>query len=199
MIIHIKRYFILVMPFLLLTFNVFAQQGSTSLVPLPSTTDYSIKDGWAGAIGLKLQGLAAYKGSDHATLQLVPDGAVQWRKGDHLVFWEGFDLNYTELGWRGRLQETWLLESGIRHEIVIPSGASEKADIDNLPHRGSHVLGFIKTKHALGAVWKTGLQGVFRQALAVMAGWLKYQQGIALVSCLMRLRMSSLIITALSC
>ena len=70
------------------------------------------------------------------------------------MFWEGFDLNYTELGWRGLLKGSWLLESGIRHEIVIPSSASEKADIDNLPHRGSHVLGFIHTKHALGAGWK---------------------------------------------
>ncbi len=159
MISSIKRHLTVAVSIGVFASNVLAQQNNDSLVPLPSTTDYSTKDGWAGALGLKLQGLAAYKGSDHGTLQLVLDGAVQWRKGDHLLFWDGFDLNDTELGWRGLLQDTWLMEVGARHEIVIPSSASEKADIENLPHRGSHVLGFVQTKHAVGTGWKSWVSG----------------------------------------
>ena len=140
---------------LLLSMNVIAEESGLPLVPLPSVTDYTKADGWAGAIGLKFESLAIYKGSDHSVLELKPEGAIQWRNGNHLIFWEGFDPNKTEFGWRSLVKNNWLLEAGLRHEIVIPSSRTEDADIDNFPHRGSHILGFIESKHSIGDDWQS--------------------------------------------
>ncbi|MGR6874725.1 MipA/OmpV family protein [Pseudomonas sp. HK3] len=109
----------------------------------------------AGLAGLvfKLETAAVYRGAKHYQMSLKPEGAVQWRKGDHVLFWEGFDINYTELGLRSLIQTKWLMEVGARHEIVIPSSRSEQADIINLPHRGSHILGFVDTKHGIDDRW----------------------------------------------
>jgi len=150
---------ILATSLLLLSLNVLAEENSLPLVPLPSVIDYTKGDGWAGAIGLKLESLAVYSGSDHYVLELKPEGAIQWRKGNHLIFWEGLDLNSTEFGWRGLILDIWLMQAGIRHETVLPASRTEKANIDNFPHRGSHIIGFIEAKRSIDDDWENWASG----------------------------------------
>jgi hypothetical protein len=136
-----------------------AEDNNVSLVSLPSEVDYTNGSGWAVGIGLQIESSAIFHGSGHYELNFNPEGAVQWRNDDYILFWEGFDLNNTELGWRGLIQSKWLVEAGVRHEIVIPSSRSEKAGIDNLPHRGSHILGFFESKYLIGDRWETWASG----------------------------------------
>lgn len=124
------------------------------LVPLPSVPDYTKTNGWTNTLGIQFGSSAIYKGADHYALDLNPEGAMQYRKGNHLFFWEGFNINTTEVGWRGLLKDNWLLKAAALHEIVIPTSRSEKAGIDNLPHRGSHILGMIDLKYSIGYEWK---------------------------------------------
>lgn len=156
-------------PLLLCTAS-FAEENSAPLTSLPSVVDYTNGNGWAGGIGAQIEFAAEFNGSDHSVLSLKPEGAVQWRSGDHMLFWEGFDLNHTELGWRGLMQNKWLIESGVRHEIVIPSSYSRRAGINDLPHRGSHILGFFDAKHSLGSGWKNWVSGRL-QAGSGQYGW----------------------------
>jgi len=136
-------------------------EAGTSLIPSPSVVDYSDGNGWASGVGIQLESSAVYRGSDHSVLEVKPEGAVQWRSGEHMFFWEGYDLNDSNLGWRSLLQNTWLIEGGARHEIVIPSSRSEKAGLENLPHRGSHILGFFEARRALDSDWKNWVSSRF--------------------------------------
>lgn len=147
------QFLFIALSFLMSSGSMARGTGST-LVPLPSVVDYTQGDGWASGAGLKIESSAAYAGSNTSMVEIKPEGAMQWRRGDHVLFWEGFDLNDTELGWRARVQNNWLLEGGARHEIVIPTSRGEKAGIDNLPHRGSHILGFYETKYSIDNAWK---------------------------------------------
>jgi len=130
---------------------VYAQteQDNSALFNSPSIVNYTDGNGWGAALGFKLDYLPAYKGSDHYVLEIKPEGAVQWRTGNHVFFWEGFDLNNTALGWRGAIKPNWLIEAGIKHEIVIPAGRSQEAAITGLPHRGSHMLGYLEVKNMM--------------------------------------------------
>jgi outer membrane protein len=141
----------------LISVPVAASESAVSLVPLVSEIDYTNEDGWGGAVGFKFESLATYKGSDQSALELKLDGAVQWRSGDQVLFWENFDINTTEFGWKGRLNNNWLLKVGARHETVLPSGKTAAAGIENFPHRGSHLLGFVESKHALDHQWSSWL------------------------------------------
>lgn len=138
----------------LLSSIAFAKSSYLPLVPLPSIPDYTKGDGWTNSFGLQLGTSAIYKGSDHYELSVKPEGAIQYRNGDYLFFWEGFDFNSTEAGWRGLVTDNWLIKIGARHEIVIPSTRSEKTGIDGLPHRGSHILARIDMKYSIGYEWK---------------------------------------------
>lgn len=155
---------------LLLCTVSFAEKNSAPLTSLPSVVDYTKDNGWAGGVGAQIEFSAEFNGSDHSILSLKPEGAIQWRSGDHMLFWEGFDLNHTELGWRGLMQNKWLIESGVRHEIVIPSSSSRRAGINDLPHRGSHILGFFDAKYSLGNDWKNWVSGRL-QAGSGQYGW----------------------------
>jgi len=106
-------------------------------------------EGFSAALGLSLISAADYAGSNKYGLSLQLDGALHWSQGNHLWYWEGLDLNDTGLGLRYLKQGAWLLDTGIRHEIVLPTNQTQAAGIDNFPHRGSHVFAFIETKHAL--------------------------------------------------
>ncbi len=145
--------------FLCLSTRSWAEESKSSLVRLPSVIDYTKGNGWSGGVGAKLEYSAIYKGSDHYILEAKVDGAIQWRTGNHILFWEGFDLNHTELGWRGLFENDWLVEAGIRHEIVIPSSRSEEAGINGLPHRGSQVFGFVEIKRSINNNWENWISG----------------------------------------
>jgi len=92
-----------------------------ALVPLPSVLDFTRGGGFGVALGASVEYESAYDGADETEFEVEPAGAVHYRKGDHLFFWEG-----TELGWRGRLADVWLVQAGIRIStaILLESGLS---------------------------------------------------------------------------
>lgn len=142
---------------LMVSMQGLAETNKQPLVPLASISDYALGDGWSGIYGIKLESLPAYAGAKKYTLEIKPEVAIQWRQGEYSVFLEGSGINGIELGWRGLLQPNWLAQTGLRHETVLPSGDTEAADIDNFPHRGSHILVFFENHYALSNDWKSWL------------------------------------------
>jgi len=120
-----------------------------ALVPLPSITDYTNGDGFAFALGASIEYENAYDGADEKEFEVEPAGAVHYRKGNHLFFWEGM-----ELGWRGRLADVWLVQTGLRNEGGLEPDDSEEGNLDGILPRDSHVVGFLEVRRALGNDWR---------------------------------------------
>ena len=116
------------------------------LVPLPSIFDFTDGDGWGVGLGAGIEYESAYDGSDEFEIEFDPAGAVQWRSGSNLYFWEG-----TELGWRGRVTDDWLLQAGVRYESGLEADDSEDGRLDGLPDRDSHTVGFFEARKSIGA------------------------------------------------
>jgi len=125
-----------------------------ALVPLPSVFDFTRGGGWGVALGAGVEYEAAYDGSDEYELELDPAGAIQWRTGNHLLFWEGM-----ELGWRGRLANVWLVQAGARYEDGLEPDDSEDGALDGLEERDSHLVGFLETRRSLGEDWRNWIGG----------------------------------------
>lgn len=135
--------------------EVSAAAGSEApLVPLPSILDFTRGAGWGVALGVGVEYEAAYDGSDEYEVELDPAGAIQWRRGEHLLFFEG-----TELGWRGVLEERWLLQAGARYEDGLDPEDSEKGALDGLEKRSSHITGFVEARWALDDQWRNWVGG----------------------------------------
>lgn len=126
-----------------------AGPSDEALVPLPSVLDFTGGDGWGVALGVSAEYESAYDGADETELEVEPAGAVHYRKGDHLFFWEGF-----ELGWRGRLADAWLVQAGIRNEGGLEPDDSEDGNLDGILPRDSHVVGFLEVRRAVGEEWR---------------------------------------------
>ena len=126
-----------------------AEPTTESLVPLPSVLDFTDGDGWGVALGVSAEYESAYDGADETELEVEPAGAVHYRKGDHLFFWEGM-----ELGWRGRLADVWLVQAGIRNEGGLEPDDSEDGNLDGILPRDSHVVGFLEVRRAVGDDWR---------------------------------------------
>ena len=126
-----------------------AGPSDEALVPLPSVLDFTGGDGWGVALGVSAEYESAYDGADETELEVEPAGAVHYRKGDHLFFWEGF-----ELGWRGRLADVWLVQAGIRNEGGLEPDDSEDGNLDGILPRDSHVVGFLEVRRAVGEEWR---------------------------------------------
>ena len=127
---------------------VFAQT-EPALVPLPSVLDFARGDGFGAALGAGMEYESAYDGADEAEFEVEPAGAVHYRRGEHLFFWEG-----TELGWRGLLAEQWLLQAGIRDEGGLEPEDSSDGNLEGIAARDSHVVGFLEVRHGLGTDWR---------------------------------------------
>lgn len=125
-----------------------------ALVPLPSVFDFTRGGGWGVALGAGIEYEAAYDGSDEYEVELDPAGAIQWRTGNHLLFWEGM-----ELGWRGRLADVWLVQAGARYEDGLEPDDSDDGALDGLEERDSHLVGFLETRRSLGADWRNWIAG----------------------------------------
>lgn len=123
--------------------------GEHALVPLPSVLDFTQGDGFGVALGAGFEYESAYDGADETELAIEPAGAVHYRKGNHLFFWEGF-----ELGWRGRLADVWLVQAGVRNEGGLEPDDSEDGNLDGLEPRDSHVVGFLEVRRGLGSDWR---------------------------------------------
>lgn len=126
-----------------------AEPTTEALVPLPSVLDFTDGDGWGVALGVSAEYESAYDGADETELEVEPAGAVHYRKGDHLFFWEGM-----ELGWRGRLADVWLVQAGIRNEGGLEPDDSEDGNLDGILPRDSHVVGFLEVRRAVGDDWR---------------------------------------------
>lgn len=130
------------------------EPSPAALVPLPSIFDYTRGSGWGVALGAGVEYGEAYDGSDEYEFELEPAGAVQWRKGNHLLFWEGM-----ELGWHGRFADLWLIQAGARYEEGLEPDDSEDGALDGIEERDSHVAGFLETRYSLGADWRNWIAG----------------------------------------
>jgi outer membrane scaffolding protein for murein synthesis (MipA/OmpV family) len=126
-----------------------AEAQPQAIVPLPSILDFTRGAGFGLALGVGVEYEAAYDGSDEYELELDPAGAVQWRSGQHMLFFEG-----TELGWRGRLADRWLLQAGARYEDGLDPADSDKGALDGIAKRSSHLTGFIEARRALDEDWR---------------------------------------------
>ena len=76
-----------------------------------------------------------------------------------VFFIENYDLNGVELGWRNFIRPSWLVQSGVRHETVLPSSRTADAGINEFPHRGSQVFGFFELRRSLNPQWDSWLTG----------------------------------------
>jgi hypothetical protein len=121
---------------------------------IPSLFDYTTGDGLVQALGVKFKYVNAYRGSDQYGLEATLDGAIQWRSRSNLFFIENFNLNGIELGWRNYVQPKWLMQSGFRHETVLPSSKTKQGGLNEFPHRGSHVFGFFEFRQAIDDKWR---------------------------------------------
>jgi len=141
---------VLYIAFLLIhTGNIYAQEAELPLVPLPSVFDFTRGGGWGIALGAGVEYETAYDGSDEYEFEIEPAGAIQWRTGDHLFFWEGM-----ELGWRGKCTDVWLVQSGARYERGLEPDDSDDGHLDGIEERDSHVVGFLEVRRSLATDWR---------------------------------------------
>ncbi len=143
----------------LLPTNSFAEDKGRPLVPLTSISDYTHSDGWAGAVGLRMEHSSVFNGSEQVTLEIKPEVAIQWRSAKHAMFLQWADIDGLELGWRALIKEDWFMQAGARHETVLPMGDTQAANINGFPHRGSHVIGFVESRHSLAGAWGSWVSG----------------------------------------
>ena len=135
---------------LLIAGHAIAQgENELPLVPLPSVFDFTRGGGWGVALGVGVEYETAYDGSDEYEFEIDPAGAIQWRTGNHLFFWEGM-----ELGWRGRLADVWLVQAGARYEDGLEPDDSEDGHLDGFEERDSHLVGFLEVRRAFGQDWR---------------------------------------------
>lgn len=120
-----------------------------SLVPLPSILDFTQGQGFGVALGAGVEYESAYDGADETELAVEPAGAVHYRNGNHLFFWEGY-----ELGWRGRLADVWLIQAGVRNEGGLEPDDSEDGNLRGIKPRDSHVVGFLEVRRGIGSDWR---------------------------------------------
>ena len=130
------------------------ENNALPLFPLPSVLDFTRGGGWGLALGVAVEYESAYDGSDEMELEVEPVGAVHWRKGNHLVFWEGI-----ELGWRARMADDWLLQLGARLEGGREADDSEDGLLDGLEDRDDELVGVLEVRRALGTDWRGWVAG----------------------------------------
>ncbi|MEP1448012.1 MAG: MipA/OmpV family protein [Paraglaciecola sp.] len=127
--------------------------------PLASVTDHTKGDGFAQSIGINLEYSPVFDGSDEYGIEFQVAGAIQFRKGNHLFFLEGFNIDGLELGWRSMVTNNYFLQLGIRHETVLPKMDLTDGKIVGIPHRGSTVFGFAEGTYFFDKnelFWMTG-------------------------------------------
>jgi outer membrane scaffolding protein for murein synthesis (MipA/OmpV family) len=124
------------------------------LVPMPSVLDFSDGDGWAVGLGAGLEYESAYDGSDEFETEIDPFGSVQYRSGDNLYFWDGF-----EAGWRGVTSSDLFMQAGIRYESGLEAEDSDDGRLDGIEDRDSHMVGFYEVRKSIGSGWRNWVGG----------------------------------------
>lgn len=130
-----------------ITLALFAGAASAeTLFPMPSVPDVTDADGWTFALGAGLEYEAEYDGSDEYGTEVEPAFIIQKRNGDSMWFLEG-----QELGWRGRMNDLWLVQGGIRFE-----GGREESEspvLEGLGDVDEEVVGMTEVRRAFGKDW----------------------------------------------
>ncbi len=131
--------------------------SAETLFPMPSVPDVTDADGWTIGLGAGLEYEAEYDGSDDYGVEPEAILVVQRRQGNSVWFLEG-----QELGWRGRLNDVWLVQGGLRFE-----GGREESEAPELAGLGDvddELMGMVEVRRALGRSWSNWVAG------RVMAG-----------------------------
>jgi outer membrane scaffolding protein for murein synthesis (MipA/OmpV family) len=134
--------------------DIVAETTQAPLVPLPSVFDYTRGGGWGLALGLGVEYGNAYDGSDEYEFEVEPAGAVQYRIGNNLLFWEGI-----ELGWRGRMADKWLFQLNARYESGREADDSDDGRLDGLKDQSDHIVGVIEVRRSIGENWRNWVGG----------------------------------------
>lgn len=133
----------------------FAQEANTALVPLPSLDDFTKgDDGWAIGLGLGVEYETAYEGSDEFGLEIQPAGAVQWRSGDNIYYFAG-----EALGWRGLLDEKWLLEALFGFEEGREESDSDDGYLNGLGEQEEGFELVLQARRSFTSDWRYWLVG----------------------------------------
>jgi outer membrane scaffolding protein for murein synthesis (MipA/OmpV family) len=132
-----------------------AQNNQVPLVPLPSVDDFTQgRDGFSVGLGLGLEYESAYEGADEFGFEVSPAGAVQWRRGDDLVYFAG-----EALGWRGLRWDTWLFDAAIAFDEGRAESDSDDGRLDGLGDAEESTEVVLKARRAFSADWRYWLDG----------------------------------------
>lgn len=135
--------------------TTFAQEQAAALVPLPSVDDFSRgKDGWSFGLGLGVEYETAYEGSDEFGLEIEPAGGLQWRQGDHVLFFAG-----EALGWRGVYANTWLFEAVVGFDEGRKESDSDDGHLFGLGEQEEGAELVLQARRAFDADWRYWLVG----------------------------------------
>ncbi len=133
---------------------LYAAEPRTALVPLPSIEDFTNGEGWGFGLGLGVEYETAYEGSDEFEVEVDPAGGVQWRTGDHVLFWAG-----EAIGWRALASGSWLVQASVGYEEGREEGDSEDGRLDGLGESDSGVAVLLQARYALTPDWRYFLDG----------------------------------------
>ncbi len=131
-----------------------AENNKLPLVPLPSIFDYTRGVDWGIALGVGVEYGNAYDGSDEYEFEIEPAGAIQYRTGNNLFFWEGI-----ELGWRNRLADKWLVQLAARYEGGREADDSDDGRLDGLDDQDDHIVGVFEFRRSIMDDWRAWIGG----------------------------------------
>ena len=132
-----------------------AQDGKTALVPLPSVDDFTRgEDGFSFGLGLGVEYESAYEGSDEFGFEANPAGAVQWRRGDDIVYFAG-----EALGWRGLRADQWLFDVAVAFDEGREESDSDDGRLDGLGDSEEGTEFVLQVRRAFDADWRYWLDG----------------------------------------
>lgn len=133
----------------------FAQNRTTTLVPLPSVEDFTKgNDGWGFGLGLSVEYESAYEGADEFGFEVDPAGAVQWRIDDDIFYWAG-----EALGWRGLRSDKWLFDAAVAFDEGREESDSDDGHLDGLGDSDEGVEVVLQVRRALAVDWRYWLDG----------------------------------------
>ena len=132
-----------------------AQDGKTALVPLPSVDDFTRgEDGFSFGLGLGVEYESAYEGSYEFGFEANPAGAVQWRRGDDIVYFAG-----EALGWRGLRADKWLFDAAVAFDEGREESDSDDGRLDGLGDSEEGTEFVLQVRRAFDADWRYWLDG----------------------------------------
>ena len=135
--------------------TAFAQDEKTVLVPLPSVDDFTKgNNGWAFGLGLGVEYETAYEGSDEFGLEIQPAGAVQWRSNNHIFYFAG-----EAFGWRGLIDETWLIDTLLGFEEGREESDSDDGHLNGLGNQEEGFEVVLQARRAFSSDWRSWLVG----------------------------------------